>query len=263
MERYKLDDKFWQKIGEDRKKGVRKFAHRNELKASTVLAAAILERFNEDSFQDIYIDKSDDSENAKFEFSFPKIYHYIASRKTRILFQIILILFLTLITIATLNLISADTKQIVVVRKKGIPAYHQIVPEDINISQPFRGFVNIGEQEPFVGRYVLTPIPENSIVSEKDLLNVRLNEEMGNRVIILLPIKAENIGSLTMPDSKIGLIFSGTREISGKAIIIKEIILLGTEKKDTGITLAVAMTMEQLQAIQNVLAVSNVYVIKN
>jgi hypothetical protein len=263
MTKKKIDEQFWQEIGNAPSEGLHQYVNRHGIESSVVLASAMLERFSEDSFKDIYIEKSDNSVKPVYQLSLSKIAYYLNVRKLRIVLHVILVGFSVLIFATIVKTAYSNSGQSIVTKKKGIPAYSKISHEDIKVSHPFRGFSEPPKENPFIGRYTLSAIEENALISEEILLNAQLNAEMENRLVILLPVKPENSGGLKNANSKIGLIFSPTKESSAKAITLSEVILLGLEKKDAPTTLVVGITRDQLSSIQDIMAISSVFVIVN
>ncbi len=260
MSNIKVDTEFWKEIGKDRYTGIQDFKDKHNLEESDVLAAGILECFNEKSSKTMSVVKSGNVGILKFEFSFSKTTKFYFSLHRQILFYAVIVLFFAVIPSAIYKVISSN-KQIIVGNEKGILAFQQIALTDIKSLLPLRKAVEVGNDEPFIGRYTLKELPKNSVVKEEHLLDTKLSQQMNERVIMQLPLKIESSGSSVTVNSKISLLFS-PNQATGKSTVADDIILLGIEKKGAHSVFTIALTAEQVKTVQDLLAVSTIYVIK-
>lgn len=266
-----VDVKLWQEIGEDYDLGIKKIAERRGLKTSSVLAAAILDRFGEDSFQSIYLENSNGAEKAVFKTSRERIGRYFSERKTRILGYGILIFLLFLIALSVRSVWQAHDETLVVSRRGGFAAYERISEDDVRItSNVFWNNPLTDPPQKIAGRYVLVPLPQGSKLAEENLLSAELSDQMNGRAVLRLPVKAENAGNSIAPNSKISLIFHtapsqmpATGKSSEKTAIIDDVVLLGIEKNNAFSTLVTGVTERQFQTIQDNLGFTDIYLVKN
>ncbi|MGI8640672.1 MAG: hypothetical protein ACR2MG_12100 [Pyrinomonadaceae bacterium] len=260
MSKIKFNTEFWKEIGSNRKTGIQTFKDKNQLRLCDVLATGILECINEKSSQVMFLDTDISPIKPSFEFSFSKIVKYYFGLRWRIFLTLCLLLFLALIPLVVYQVFVTE-KQIVVAPKTGIPAFHPIAQTDLKNVLPLRAANEVGSDVPLIGRYTLKYLPENSLIVENDLLSTDLNKEMVNRIILQLPVKSENIASSVGANSKICLLFSPNPSAGKQVTIINDIILLGVEKKETGTILIVAFQNDKFKSIQDLIAISTVYVI--
>jgi hypothetical protein len=113
------------------------------------------------------------------------------------------------------------------------------------------------------GRYVLSTVPVDSILTENKLLSSELTPQMSNRLILSIPIKTDRLNSAVSPNAKVGLLFSKTQAPFELSTVVRDVILLGIEKHENSAMLIVAITQEQLEAIQKLLGNSEIFVIQN
>jgi hypothetical protein len=254
---------FWEKLGEDFDKGVQEFARCNGLDVSSIIAVAIAEGQNSESYKRLFIIPGSAEGIAVYRFSFPSLVRSLWRRKL----QILLTAGLTILVLVTFGLIWTNIAKEkinnnIVKSREGLPAYHKITANDLGLASSFSDGQPVDERS-IIGRYTLFPVQAHTSLNEGQLLGTELSRQMENRIIISIPVKSEYINSSIRPDSKIGLAFSKNGEKSSEFTLVSDLILLGMEKHADSTTLITGVRAEQLGALKDILRVADLFVIQD
>jgi len=252
--------RFWEEIGSDLDKGVESFKAARKTELSAVLAAAIVESFNKDLFTHVSFIEENKHRFLAHKTSWRRFIRRFWNNRNKILFVLVMLLFLSgLAYLAWLNFQKIDS-QVIVRRTGGLPAFHKIMPEDITIYS-LSSFKQESEPDKtFVGRHVLLPVAENSVITEENLLRSELADEANERSVLSIPVNSNSLHKSLGSNRKIKLILSKTKEPFEQSAVISEVILLGIEKRENSSNITIALTLEQLSKISPLLGSSEIFI---
>lgn len=243
---------FWDSVACDYYRGIDLAANELKLKRDLVMAFAIIECQNENQYGFFKINGG----KIDYYFAISKSLSSLRRRRLELLLSFGLpLLFIGLVGWSLINLSASRTSQVIVTRPGGLKAYQKISAGDLGNSDGPKAAA-------FVDKYLLTDVPADTVLSEKNLLSPDLSAMMSGRVLFSLPVKGEYIDSSVKPDSKIGLMFAKT-EGASEATVVGDIILVGLEKKGETTILVMGLNPVQLAEIKKVLPAPNVFVIRN
>lgn len=247
---------FWDKVACDYYRGIDIAVDAFQLEKNIVMAFAIIECQNEDHYRRFKIDGNEFG----YSFTVSKGLKSLRDRRFQILLSIGLpLLIIGLAVWSWTNLTNQRANQVIVSRVGGLKTYQKVSAGDLaDLNGP-----EDPKAVPFIGRYVLTDIPNDTVLSEKNLLSADLSAMMSGRVLFSLPAKSEYIDSAIRANSKIGIMLAKSEGAPEAAIIIHDIILVGLEKKGESAILVMGLNADQLALIKNAPPTPNIFVIRN
>ncbi|MDQ3917699.1 MAG: SAF domain-containing protein [Acidobacteriota bacterium] len=153
------------------------------------------------------------------------------------------------------------SEQIVVKAAGGLPAFHVISPEDVEVKQAPQESDSFQKAEDIVGHYLLEAAPPNSTLRRGQLSAACLSaDDLKDRYLVSLPVKAGNVSPGLTPGGRITLLFSAREGGAQPPPPVDDVILLAANQSVETVTLVVGVRWEVWPAVIKQVGLTDVFV---
>ncbi|HEX8149847.1 MAG TPA: SAF domain-containing protein [Pyrinomonadaceae bacterium] len=153
------------------------------------------------------------------------------------------------------------SEQVVVKAAGGLPAFHVICPEDVEVKKAAQESDSFREAADVLGRYLLEAAPAGTTLRGGQLSAARLSPgELQDRHLVSLPVKAGNVSPGLTPGGRITLLFSARAGGAQPPAPVEDVILLAANPGGETVTLVVAVRWKEWAAAVRSVGLTEVFV---
>lgn len=156
-------------------------------------------------------------------------------------------------------------KQVVVKAPTGLPAFHILAHEDIEVKEIPIVPEAFNKPEEMIGRFLLESVPQGAILRAEQLSDIRLShQEMAGRQLLILPVRVETLIPAIKPKAHVSLLFSPQEHTvhTSQPFFLRDVLVLAVHRHGESASIVVAINQDALEKVIPLVGTSGVFILQ-
>jgi hypothetical protein len=153
-------------------------------------------------------------------------------------------------------------RQVTITTERGLPAFHKVTEKDVAIVEKTVTPGSFSSVDEIIGKYVISDIPRETVITGNHILTDSAHQfDAGEYYRLHIQIKPENFDSSIKAPAIVTMLLAGKDAKPESSVLIKNVVLIHSAKREKTHTLTLALTENQLQSVKGLINNAEIFVL--